>query len=793
MKLTSLWGSSVNLISKEQSANTRSVQLLGFLGSHNSICFRNIIPIVLMLGTFLSACFVAAAETVSLAKYLELAEAAGIHTLYSTDLVPRYYNVTYDPESVVTLAKVEKALAGFNLTLRKLNDTTYAVVKRVQQEEQDSTSLKTAATGRFEIEEIVVTSSRYKLVVQRELGSTTLSHLDLITRPAVGNDAARLVSNLPGSASIGISARPRVRGGLQDETLIQFDGVRLYEPFHFQNFNQLFGSFDARIIEDIDFSSGGFSARDGDRLSAVMDISPRDTQDLIPTREIGLGFFNASYLHAGGNSEHDWLIDLRKSTTEYIAGLSEQDLGKPSFADVFARYRWNLQGKHRLSASLFWFGDDMHLRNTSGTEVASNIYGNTYFWLKAESELSSRLNATSLVSFSGIKNDRTGIVNKPELVVGNLDDDREFRVYNLKQQFEYLTNENLLFEFGWDYRYLDARYQFDSNLLIDPVFQGISNFNRPAAYTLEVLETGHQYATYLNSKWSPLDKWVITFGVRVDGQHYEHSLKELQISPRLGLLFRPARATTLRASWGKYSQADGVHELKINDGIEHFQPIQKNEQFIIGLEQSLPGDFSFRIEAYKKYGLAVNPYYVNLSSSLTLLPELQFDRYRVIPEDYDSRGLEMSLEGQIKGIDVWANYSISQTEDTIGGQKIKRSWDQTHAGNYGVAMHYHDWQISLAGSFHDGWLTTPFRQENGVITADSRNSISLGDYQNIDLKVTREWAFETQQLRLEAGITNLLNRENQVGTEYEVKDGVLQSRDKFGLPLLPFLDFYWNF
>lgn len=750
----------------------------------------------LFLAPSLTVSSAGAAEKISLADYLKLADTAGIQTLYSSDLVPGYYNVIYDPDNTITLAQVEKALASFKLALQAIGVNSYAVVRLDVRLVEGEPKLELAPSTDVEppkIEELVVTSSRYKLVVQRGQSSMKISNLEILLRPAVGNDAVRLVASLPGSASNGVSARPRVRGGQRNETLIQFDGVRLYNPFHFQNFNQLFGSFDTRIIEEIEFSSGGFSARNGDRLSAVMDIVPRDTQDLLATREIGLGIFNASYLQAGGSDEGDWLFDLRRSTTELVAGFSEQDLGKPSFADMFARYRWNLLGKHQLSANLFWFGDDMSLRNSSGSEAASNIYGNTYLWLKVTSELSSALNITSLVSFSGIKNDRTGFVSKPGIVKGNLKDDREFRVYNVKQEAEYLKDESLLFEFGWDYRYLDASYQFDSELILDPLFQTVSNYLRPTTVASGVVETGHQYSSYFNSKWSPVESWVMTLGLRIDGQHYERSLKEVQISPRVGVLFRPMQKTTLRASWGRYSQADGVHELKINDGITMFQPIQKNEQVIFGVEQRLPADFNLRVEAYKKYGTDVNPYYVNLSNSLSLVPELQFDRFEVAPEEYDSRGVEVSVEGTLRDIAIWANYSISRTEDVLAGNKVKRSWDQTHAGNLGVAFTHRDWQVSFSGSFHNGWLTTPVRLENNAIVVDDRNSSGLGDYRSLDVKVTRQWNLGEQTLRLEAGITNLLNRKNEVGTEYELRNGVLESRDKSGLPLVPFFDIYWRF
>jgi hypothetical protein len=90
-------------------------------------------------------------------------------------------------------------------------------------------------------------------------------------------------------------------------------------------------------------------------------------------------------------------------------------------------------------------------------------------------------------------------------------------------------------------------------------------------------------------------------------------------------------------------------------------------------------------------------------------------------------------------------------------------------------------------------LTTPLQVENGLVVAGPRNSVQFRRYISWDVKVSRSWDFAANQLRLEAGLTNLFNRENQVGVDYALIDGRLQSTVKSGVPLAPFLDVYWDF
>ena len=66
-----------------------------------------------------------------------------------------------------------------------------------------------------------------------------------------------------------------MRGGRDEELAVYFDGVPLFEPFHYKDVQSLLGLLDPGSISKIDFFSGVFPTRYGNRLSGVLDIAPR--------------------------------------------------------------------------------------------------------------------------------------------------------------------------------------------------------------------------------------------------------------------------------------------------------------------------------------------------------------------------------------------------------------------------------------------------------------------------------------------------------------------------------------
>ena len=119
------------------------------------------------------------------------------------------------------------------------------------------------------IPEIVVTSSLHRLQYSRAVVRTRLDR-ELATRiPTVAEEAVRLTDRLPGTANGGVSTRNHIRGGEANEVLFLLDGLRVYEPYHLKDFQSVATTVNSSAIAGMDFFTGAYPARYGDRMSGV--------------------------------------------------------------------------------------------------------------------------------------------------------------------------------------------------------------------------------------------------------------------------------------------------------------------------------------------------------------------------------------------------------------------------------------------------------------------------------------------------------------------------------------------
>jgi outer membrane cobalamin receptor len=746
---------------------------------------------LLLISTF---SFAIADETLTLARYLQNANDAGLRIIFSSSLIPPFLRVTSGEDNVITLEQVKRVLGTFDLMLDQVANDRF-VVKRAPSDSVVQPPVEELFVPEpIDLEEIVVTSSIYKLMMSSTRNSATLSHEDLTRRPALANDALRTINTLPGAASSGVSVKPRVRGGNADEMLISFNGVRLYEPFHLQEFSGLFSTVDSRVVDSLEFMSGGFPVDYGDRLSAVMQINTKTPEELGSIRELGLGLYTLSYLQAGGSGNQHYMIDVRKSSIELLTSIAETDIGSPSFGDIFGRYDWLFDDGSTVSVNLFVYGDDADINNSSGSEIARSNTSNTYAWVDYSLPINELLILRSIFSVAAINIDRQGMVAKSGQVTGSLTDDKEFRFYNLQQEYAFDFGAKGLFDAGFEYRHMNAEYEYSSELSIEPAFSSLSNFERPTVLDLNMEESGRHLGLYAKYKWRPVSKLYAEVGIRMDWQDYIDGTTK-QVSPRVNILYHFSRATEIRLGWGKFAQSEGIHELKVSDGLTAFQSPQESIHSVFSLMHVFNSGLRVRLEAYRKEGVDNRDYYENLTNSLTLIPELQVDRYVVRPDDFTAKGVELTVDGYTRRFDWWLNYTFSSAKDEIEGVKIPRSWDQENSANAGISAGWDGWQNTITVSYHSGWPTTSLSLgDDGIVVAARRNSVRFSNYLSFDFKTVKSWQFSKgRNLRLEAGITNLLNRDNQVGIEYDLENGSLIPEEKYSIPLAPFLDIYLSF
>jgi hypothetical protein len=367
-----------------------------------------------------------------------------------------------------------------------------------------------------QLTEIIVTSSLYSLRYD-PAGSHTFLDRDMTTRlPDIGDDAVRSVHRLPGIANGGVSVRSHVRGGIDNEQLFLFDGLRLYEPYHLKDFHTISTIVDQNAIASIDFYSAGYQARYGDRMSGVINMSMRDPPSETMT-ELALSFFNASVLSMGrfgGSDKGDWLITARRGNLDLVADAVNSDYGSPRYEDSLMHVGWSISDRTYFSGNAILSYDKISIAELDGTEKASGNFRNRIAWLKAVTDWTTDLSSTTILSATKIDNTRIGLVANPDVVSGNVTDIRSFQSVALRQDWQWSASDAWLFSSGFDVKRLESNYEYDSTLNIFPPFDQILDNQPSVVRSIRTAPRGAQYAVYLESRWRPFEKWILDGGIR---------------------------------------------------------------------------------------------------------------------------------------------------------------------------------------------------------------------------------------------------------------------------------------
>ena len=219
--------------------------------------------------------------------------------------------------------------------------------------------------------------------------------------PGSHDDALRALKTLPGLAS-NASGRPYIRGSLDDDVLVRYDGITLLDPFHLKNFQSLISAIDPAGIERIEVFSGGFPVRYGTRSGGVIDITP-------PARNSGYeNRAAASLISAGvssvGTSERwplEWLFALRRSTLDLLEPV--EDRLRPAAIQRFPRPRSNTAPPtaHGPWAGCCWT-IELELGTADDEETAKASYQDEYLWLARDHEFSDRLRTRATAGAHGV-------------------------------------------------------------------------------------------------------------------------------------------------------------------------------------------------------------------------------------------------------------------------------------------------------------------------------------------------------------------------------------------------------
>jgi len=754
-------------------------------------CARRATRLLLALLALSVNTSVSAGVRVRLDDALDQLRAQGTSIVYSTALAPADLYIEID---AMTFDAVRNTLPTVGLKLDE-RDGHWLLVKgpKIAAPTPPIVAVDDELSGDpSRIETIIVTGTRHRFATIGAESANVLSSEQLDRVPALGGDSLRSVNLLPGMSSMGVSVRPRIRGGLEDELLVLLDGVEILDPYHFANYQNLFSAIDGRTIDDVDVYSGGFPARYGNRMSGVMEIDTLAQRDK-PTAEVGVSMYSAfaNARNPDPDSDTGWLASARYGTSDQLMERLGLQSGRPYFSDALFRVGHAFDPDAKLYFGGLVLSEDISL--TSDEQRATWKTDSTYLWSRFDGRIDDRITSSTTVSYMSSRNQiEDASPSSEDVAAGFLNDSRDTMRTAVRSDFAVATGQARQ-EFGIQADW--TRTNYNSRALIDRgplgvLFDGRAVSAHEIATTLDGVSAG----LYWSGDFPIGPDVSLQPGVRWDFQTAEGYAS--QVSPRIGIQWLPSDDLTLRFDAGRYYQPDRVNEIDTADGVDHLYKAQRADHYIASARWRWFAGAQLRIDAYQKQYERTTPRYENVFDPFVILPQVATDRVEIDATRARAFGVDVEWQQAVADrTSVVGRYSYMDADDKVGGRWVSRRWSQRHTIT-GIVMWKSDMlTASAALTWHSGWRTTapPASVPVGVTIPiqDVLNSQHLNDYFSVDLGVSASRPLWRSTVTVFADITNTLNRRNPVGIDYAVDEtgaSVEFSRDNTSLlPIVPWV------
>ncbi len=422
-----------------------------------------------------------------------------------------------------------------------------------------------------------------------------LSPLDVVTTPGAAADLFRALQTFPGLAQVDDGAGLFVRGGDASETVVLLDGARLLQPYKFESpLGGVFGTVSPFLVGGTRFSTGGFSARYGNALSAVLALDGLD-EPLAPahTATLSLAAVSLSADQPFGGRLEGTAIDrggvrvaANRSFTDalfWVNGRADEFETTPRSADgsVSVTVPYGTAGRVRVFALAS--GDRLAVR------VAEPSFQGVY-----RGEASSALGIAEWQDVAGrwLLNASLSYARSDSRTrLGALDVRPADAALRLRLDAEHETRPGLRLVTGVEAERL--RTSFRGTLPLGDVYSP----DAPRLTLDEALGATHA-AAWAEAEAKPTRRLVVTAGLRADAHT---AAPAAALDPRISAQVALAAGTRLRLAWGIYSQFPDLQTYAVDQNApgEAALGAQRAQHVVAGLLHER-GPWTLRAEAYVK-------------------------------------------------------------------------------------------------------------------------------------------------------------------------------------------------
>ncbi len=634
----------------------------------------------------------------------------------------------------------------------------------------------------IELSEIVITEKRRQIGTEERIDIQALKTMPSVT----GNGIEEFIQQQAGvSTHSELSSQYNVRGGSFDENSVYINNVEVYRPLLIRSGEQEgLSIINPDLVEEINFSAGGFAAQYADKMSSALNIKYKNIKPIerkvngktifIPHLEGSLG---ASLLGANaylglGTQNVSWINGVRYKTNRYLLSSLEttgeyrpNQLDYQTYLSWHPNKQWTLDFIGNISENHYNF--EPHNRETNfGTledihsftvyfdgwekDIFRTFFGNLSLTRHIGDITNISLMASAFHSKEQEKYDIQGQYwlddsgASETLGVGTyMEHARNYLKYNVAslQLLADTRIKNHHIKGGITYKFEDVKedsreyemrdssgYSIPHTLEELALIYSLRSKNSISSHRTEVfLQDTYKFSTSSGTFFN------LQYGLRFS--HWDYN-KESLLSPRASLTIVPAKDPnwTLRFATGLYYQTpfykelrdtiteNGVTRVMLNKNIKS----QRSIHFIVGTDYRFRIDgrpYRFSAEAYYKALNDIIPY--NINNVKVVYYGQNIGSGHVV-------GADAKIYGEfVPGADSWFSLGYMSAKQKINSKTIPMPTDEGFSASLFFTdffPHTTRWKMTLKGSYVGGLPFGPPHSglEKQVFRAPAYKRVDIG-------------------------------------------------------------------
>lgn len=661
--------------------------------------------------------------------------------------------------------------------------------------------------------EVVVSENRSVRIasVETPLSVQNLSVEEIKSNPGGNFDISRVVQALPGVGGVagtggGFRNDLIIRGGGPSENVFYLDGVEIPVINHFTTQGAAggpTGMLNVSFIEDATLATSAFNARYDNALSSVLQFRQRDGNPEHFQGNVRIGASETALTAEGPlgkkNGKTTFLASARRSYLQLLFKAIGLPI-RPDYWDFQYKITHKINAKTTFTALAVGAIDDFYFEapkdaTPENLYILSSVPGVNQ-WNYTQGFALKRLinNGFWNLTFS-----RNMLDNRLDQFADNIDGkqrDEAKRILGIKSQ----EIENKL---RFDVNRYAGSWKFSAGAMAQYVKYNNDTYTRLRTEIRDssgnIVQPGAEirFNTAIDFfKFGVFgqvnrtffdDRLGLSAGLRADGNSFTDDGANLfqTISPRLNVSYAFAPKWKLNASIGRYYKTPLYTVLGYRDEsgrlVNKDQPYLRSDHYVAGLEFVPTPVLRFTLEGFYKH---YTDYPVSAFNGISLANQgggfgiLGNERVLAVGKG-EAYGLELFAQQKLnKNLYFTGSYTLFWSKfSNQNGQLIASAWDNRHLLSLLAGYKFRrNWELGLKYRLQGGVPYTPLDLEasrlnyatigTGVSDNSRLNTLRLGNFNQLDLRIDKKWNFKRATLDVFVDIQNILNTINPAPPTY---------------------------